>query len=912
MNSIRKPICDRAEILKMASLLLLDGQVTELRALEATTAGDRRPHTISGYFNDTRKLAEAVELILSAKGIYVIPNPVKPSLLGRSVNKARAAGKDPLTGDGDIVRRMWLLIDCDPMRPAGIASSDDEHDAALARLEDIVAWLTAQGFAPPITADSGNGAHSMYRVDLPANDGGLIKRVLEALAERFDDELVKVDTGVFNPARIWKLYGTLAGKGDADAASIGRPHRMARIISEPDELVVVTKEQLEAIAGPGPDQVGEAQSSDKPRSPAGSQFDLDQWIGRHGLDVTGPQPWQGSGLRWVFNVCPWNSDHTNGSAFIVRWPNGKIGAGCHHDSCKGKDWQALRGLVEPGRREKQKQTKGQQDTAATAPTSWPVPQPLPDDKPSVTQFDFNLLPATLRPWIHDIAERIQCPPDFPAVAVMIGIASVVGRKIGIRPNRRADWLVVPNLWGAVIGRPGVMKTPAIAEPLKPLKRLEIEAKQEFENAELQHAAEQLVAEASRKDSAKKISKLVASNDQSGALALASDLVAGDRPQPARRRYMTNDSTVEKIGEILSENPNGVLVYRDELVGLLRSLDKDGQEGARSFYLEAWNGTGRYSYDRISRGTLDIEAAIVSAFGGIQPGPLRDYLCAAVRGGRGDDGLIQRFQLAVWPDIAREWRNVDSWPDSAAKNVAFGVFKRLKELVPADIEATTDDDDLEGIPYLRFSESAQLEFVAWREPLEVRLRNESLHPSLESHLSKYRSLIPSLALLIHLADDQRGPVEIDALRRAIAWGEYLESHARRIYAAAINPTATAARALGRKILEGELADGFAIRDVYRNGWSALASRDDAKDAVELLIDLNWLHPVEVRTGGRTGTHHFINPRIWDSLEAGTAKTDKSSQKESSVGFGSSPPAPIPDLPPAVEAELDQDEVAEWRA
>ncbi len=102
-----------------------------------------------------------------------------------------------------------------------------------------------------------------------------------------------------------------------------------------------------------------------------------------------------------------------------------------------------------------------QDLLAGAP-DWPDPQPLPDELPPVPPFDLGLLPETFRPWISDIAARVQCPADFPAVAAMIGLAAVLGRKIGIRPKRHDDWLVVPNLWGAVIGPPSVMKTPAIA------------------------------------------------------------------------------------------------------------------------------------------------------------------------------------------------------------------------------------------------------------------------------------------------------------------------------------------------------------------------------------------------------------------------------------------------------------------
>ena len=131
--------------------------------------------------------------------------------------------------------------------------------------------------------------------------------------------------------------------------------------------------------------------------------------------------------------------------------------------------------------------------------------------------------------------------------------------------------------------------------------------------------------------------------------LAADAVSS-QAAPQRKRYITNDPTVEKLGEILAANPRGVMLFRDELTGWLRSLDKDGREPDRSFYLEAWEGNGRFTYDRIGRGTIDITACCVSILGGIQPGLISDYIATAVRGGAGDDGLVQRFQLLVWPDI----------------------------------------------------------------------------------------------------------------------------------------------------------------------------------------------------------------------------------------------------------------------
>ena len=155
---------------------------------------------------------------------------------------------------------------------------------------------------------------------------------------------VDLDTTVHNPARIWKLYGTPACKGDSTAE---RPHRMARLLAVPSTIEVVPVELLEALAGPvtAAEPTGTRQQSN-------GRFDLDQWITRHGLQVDGPKPWRGSGRRWVFSVCPWNPEHRNRSAFIVEWPNGTIGAGCQHNGCTGKGWHELRDVVEPGWREK--------------------------------------------------------------------------------------------------------------------------------------------------------------------------------------------------------------------------------------------------------------------------------------------------------------------------------------------------------------------------------------------------------------------------------------------------------------------------------------------------------------------------------------------------------------------------------
>jgi putative DNA primase/helicase len=498
------------------------------------------------------------------------------------------------------------------------------------------------------------------------------------------------------------------------------------------------------------------------------------------------------------------------------------------------------------------------DNAAHVDEPWGEPMALPTGLPPVQGFDCSLLPTPFRPWIEDITERMQCPPDYAAVAAMIAAASLIGRKIGIRPKRQDDWLVIPNLWGVAIGRPGVMKTPAMQEPLRPLKRLEMDAAKANAEALADFKASAILTVEQKKVDAERIRKAI--KEGHDAKAIAAGMVAGDESPPSRKRYMVNDSTVEKLGEILAVNPAGVLVYRDELVAFLRSLEREGHESARGFYLEAWNGDGRFTYDRIGRGTLDIEACCLSIIGAIQPGPLQEYLRGAATGGTGDDGLMQRFQLAVWPDVSTDWINVDRWPDSDARTTAWNVFARLDALTADTVDAKRDDLDVDGVPFLHFTTDAQAAFDEWRSRLELAIRGGTEHPAIEAHLSKYRKLIPALALIIHLIEDGTGGVNADALAKAIKWGVYLESHARRIYAAVTDSANVSALALAKRILAGDVRDGFTLRDFYLKGWSGLSNPKDAAAAADVLTGLGWLMADSKQTTGRPRTEYRINPAI----------------------------------------------------
>ena len=496
-------------------------------------------------------------------------------------------------------------------------------------------------------------------------------------------------------------------------------------------------------------------------------------------------------------------------------------------------------------------------TAALCAPSRPAraPAPLPDH-PAVAPFEHDLLPDTLAPWVRDIAERLQCPPDFVAVAAMVALAVVVGRKVAIRPKRHDTWAVIANLWALVIGRPGIMKTPAIEATFGPLDRLMARALEEHDQAMQRFEADKMAAKLRAEAREKKARERLKNNHEAN---LGDLLTPSTIEAPTLRRYRTNDTSTASLGELLRQNPNGMLVYRDELVSLLKGLDKEDQAEGRGFYLTGWNGDSPYTLDRIGRGLyLHIPALCISLLGGTQPGRLAEYTGQAIRGGAADDGLIQRFGLMVWPDPVATWRNVDRPPDHTAERVAYAVFDRLDRLDPASIGAQQDHDEdghPVGLPYLRFSAEALSHFQEWHEALEVRLRSGELHPALESHFSKYRKLVPALALLIHLADDGRGEIGEDATLKALAWAEYLETHAHRVYGAVTQVEVAAAKAILRRIERGDLQAPFTTRDVWRPGWAGLSDRALVVRALELLADYGHLTvEVDRETGGRPATRY----------------------------------------------------------
>jgi hypothetical protein len=846
---------DTDAILAALHTLFTADDVIELRAFPKG-----RKRTDAGYFDGQHwpQLAEhAARLSASGAAVYVTLNPVDPQLLSRYSNRIENFAQSTTT-DKQVTRRRWLLVDIDPVRPSGTSATDAQLDAAKVKARAVYGYLNGMGWPAPLVAESGNGMHLLYAIDLPNDDEAtaLVKAVLIALGERFDDAQTKVDRAVFNAARICKLYGTLANKGDDTPMA---PWRLSKLLQSPARAVV-TPEQLQSLI-PAATPVTTA----APPMRQSDGFNLEDFLTRHGLAYTADR--HDGSERFKLAACPFNAEHGNGEAAIFRKASGALGFKCQHDSCSAKAWRDVRDLLDGPR-----PTRPQgEDTARHGETfppledpddrgTWPDPVPLPDALPPVPAFDAELLPEALRGWVMDIAERMQCPPDFPAVGVITALSGLIGARAVVAPKQHDDWRVVPNLWGLIVGRPGVMKSPALGEVLKPLHRLESTEREQWQAAHEAWELDTKVAELAGKANEKQAAA-VAAKDPAKARSL---LAPTDQPsEPTMRRYVVNDSTVEALADLLVENPWGVLVYRDEVHGLLCSMDRQGQEGARGFYLTGYDGNQGHAVDRIGRGHSYVPRVCMAMLGGIQPGKVQSYVREAVNGGAGDDGLLQRFGLAVWPDIQQEFKLVDRWPDTPAKQAAWAVFERLNGLLPA-----TDDDPQEW----RFSPEAQAIFYEWLIPFETGIRGDDLHPALVSHLAKWRKLIPALALIFALVDtpDTNGVIHERELIRALAWAEHLRPHAERLYAAALIPETTGAHALLAKIKGGKLCDGdgvlwesFEPWKVSVKHWAGLGTPDAARKAADLLADYGWLARQTVPTGakgGRPSERYLIHPAL----------------------------------------------------
>jgi putative DNA primase/helicase len=477
---------------------------------------------------------------------------------------------------------------------------------------------------------------------------------------------------------------------------------------------------------------------------------------------------------------------------------------------------------------------------------WPPPQALPDGLLPVDRLDPTTLPSTIADALVDISERLICPIEFVAIPVLTAAGIAIGNRIGVLPKQFDDsWEVYPGFWGGIVGSPGSMKTPAQNESFRCLHHLEEQAGVAYAQAMQTYSKDMKVYE-------KQLKEFTSGK---------TTVFPAEPKKPPKVRYIVNDVTYQALGEILAENPSGVLALADEMSGLLQSLDTPGQEAARGFFLQGWGGRGNYTFDRITRGTVVLKNYTLALFGGFQPDRIKLYVRAASNGSSQNDGLMQRFQLLVWPDLPEQVNIVDRQPDRVAIQKMESTIIRLRSLAGAGLSDSKKSST--GASLLHFDDQAQILFDNWFLENEIMLRAGDLSQAEHSHFAKYRSLIPGLALVFHLLEGHNGRICSNCLDNALRVALVLKSHAHRVYASVYGLDNEPARTLAKRILKGDLQSGFTARTVYSKGWNGL-TRGNVSPALEQLSELGWLKEVLAQTGGRPTTQYDINPHASQDL------------------------------------------------
>ena len=329
---------DKSEIYKWWHIFKRDSELVEIRFL----SGNK---TASGYYKNIENLVRDVERMDAEDKfqIYFTLNCIEESCYSREQCEKVVWKPKNTTTDNDIKGRYWILIDLDPKRPSGTSSSNEEYEKAHIKAVEVYRYLMDMGFYEPVVCSSGNGWHLLLpcKIGISAETNEVVNKFLKVLSMLFSDESIDIDVKVGNPARICKLYGTMAKKGTNIPE---RPHRMARIVKTPTELKPNNIEYFKKVAELFPEK--EQPSVNNNWKPQDSNFDLDEFIAKHNIPVT-KKVEVADGTRYYLEHCLFNPEHKGKDAILFKHNNGAVAYYCYHNSCQDNDWRKVREMYEP-------------------------------------------------------------------------------------------------------------------------------------------------------------------------------------------------------------------------------------------------------------------------------------------------------------------------------------------------------------------------------------------------------------------------------------------------------------------------------------------------------------------------------------------------------------------------------------
>ncbi len=829
---------DPGEIRRAVELLHPEG-VVELRALFHRG----RKRTAAGYFDAEHRgdlVDAAVKLNADGAAVYLNLNALDPQLLGRYANRVEAYAQ-ATASDANVARRNWLLIDLDPVRPKDTSATAEQLEAAKVTGRAIYAWVQARGWPKPIVAESGNGLHFLFRVDLPNDDASrdLIKGVLEALAVRFDDAAVKVDRSVFNAARILKLYGTVANKGDSTPAA---PWRLSRIALVQDELRPVPLEMLQALAA-------EVKPAERPRANgathdggrAWSEADVTDFLGRAGLEVVGEPGLHDGAMRWKLKACPFNAEHGPGEAAVFQTADGRLGFKCQHSSCADLHWADLRELVDgpkEGRHSEngQKSSRSSESSRGASENSKFAPEPLRRPMPPAAPYPTDALPEILAEAVTATHEVIRAPAAICGQSFLSAASLAAQGHADVEIDGRVELL---SLFALTIGESGERKSAVDAVALLAHREFERRRMREFgpEFAEFENA--RAAYETARNSILKKKAKESPSEAQE---RIGYELKKLGPPplEPPKPILFTATPTLEGLHKLFVSGLPSVGLFHDdagEFVGGHAMSDENRLKSAAGLS-KLWD-RGEFDRVRAGDGANKYFGRRVASHLMVQPIVAERVLSDDILT---QQGLLARTLLG-WPTSTigeRPYVERDLTTHPAIQNFS----RRIAELLARPWRFAEDSQHELAPPALHLTADAKRLWVEAHDAIEADQKEGGPWANVRPWASKAAAQILRVAGVFTLIENaDAAMIERDAIARAARLVDWHLAEAVRIVGTATVPTEVRNAEALLDWCRRERRDAIYSRQALQFGPSAIRSLDAFNAAMAVLERTGWAAPIE---------------------------------------------------------------------
>jgi hypothetical protein len=477
---------------------------------------------------------------------------------------------------------------------------------------------------------------------------------------------------------------------------------------------------------------------------------------------------------------------------------------------------------------------------------WEDPIPIDSNQNALQPLNTNLFPNLIKKFVNEGVNTINCAAEFILIPLIILISSLIGHKIHIQPTSDPLHLITVVLWGMLIGEPGTKKTPASMFALKLLDILIENAEKQYlkklRRSEAQSDIDGILHKLALKQSTEYLKQAAETSNERRQRSFISKAekvlrqVADKKNTLTKKRYKTSNATFPALHKVMLENPNGLLLAIDEIIGLLSVLHRKGNEETKAYILECFSGWGSFDVDRATTKHKPGRNMALSIFGTIQPDKLFIFLKKVLTSGLDNDGFLARFQLLV----SLQYKVKAS---SKRHDVNQKIIDNMQNFIIAlnDHDFGFGDKPLKE-RVVKFTYDAEQAYKDWWFEFSGKYENEETHPVFDGHMRKYDSLVASLALIFEVvsaydaSSESISPIDevtIKSLKRAIEFTTFLEGHAKVIFNPSQSLAHTNATTIDARLTE--LPEKFTVRDIAQRNLAGISrSSDLTQEALNLLI------------------------------------------------------------------------------